>query len=761
MADQDKQVVQQSEQVETLLNQRLARADQGKGNAWQQRRDKYLSLIEQVKVSTSTQTPRITAVIVTYRHDPDTANCLRMLQLQRGLGLQIVFVDNGAASGELEKLYRYADVMVRLKENTGAYLSRNVGALFADGPVLLFIDDDGIPNPSFVRSHLETQGRWDVDAVRGVVQPKTNRPINRLAGHYALGNQPYPVYADVEGNVSYQAKRFYAVGGWDDAIIFGGGGVDLAIRLFRYNCDPLKQMYIPGAVLLHEYARNARHLTDKHSRQEPSRQRSRQIHPDYDQILAAWNGMKGKTSLLKARSDSPVLPPLDRDEAFADALWPALVQAYRGRPDKAQAHLNRLKREYGDHPLWIEWKAAIEEIMDRPVNENLSPAEQREEGVAWLQVTHHYLMQGNPQLALEALYAGEESVPLAEITEMRRQLELELGQNGRDRQKAQAPIGMDEQTLYKVQATSGDKVPVSILIPTYNRDKFIALTVHSALMQTLPVAEILVVDDGSTDRTAEIMERFNDPRLRYIRKEHSGAPQTRNRAVREASHPWLLWLDSDDMLLPDTVANHWKTLQSTPDAEVIYGDLMTVFADLSPRKPLRYPDWYGHNHELLARLLQSNGIPNPATMVKAELFERFGPFDESYRRAHDYEWWARIAPTAKCKHTDEIVVLWRWHDANMSSGSVKIDYSFDARIARTLLERHSLEELYPQLNWQSPARKQVEGLACLQSAIRLINLGDVENGLHWLQKSWEAHPGEQVREIMRKLGIRPQSSVQV
>ena len=347
------------------------------------------------------------------------------------------------------------------------------------------------------------------------------------------------------------------------------------------------------------------------------------------------------------------------------------------------------------------------------------------------------------------------------LTEMRRQLETELTGFVIDSGFAKPVKTSPESTSimdFKTQSDHGSDIktaPVSILIPTYNREQFIALAVQSALMQSLPVAEIIVVDDGSTDRSADVMGRFNNPRVRYVRKEHSEAPATRNRAVREASQPWLLWLDSDDMLLPDAVRHHMQALEKTPDADVIYGDLMTVFEDLSPRKPLRYPDWYGRNRRLLARLLQSNAIPNPGTMVRAELYRHHGMYDESFRRAHDYEWWVRIAPTARCKHSGETVVLWRWHDTNMSSGSVNIDYSYDARIVRSMLKRYSLQELYPLLEWGAKPEEQVEGIACLHTAIRLINLGDFENGLQWLLRSWKLNPSNQVREIMQKLGIVP------
>lgn len=701
----------------------------------------------------------ISAVVVAYKFNPDTAYCLSMLNLQRAPGLEIILVDNGSEQGALEGLYRFADCVVRLKRNTGAYLSRNIGSLFANGKVLLFVDDDGLPSPGFVRSHLEAHYTWDIDSARGVVQPKTGKPINRLAGHYSLGPSPYPVFSDVEGNVSYCASSFFAVGGWDDEITFGGGGVDLAIRLYRQFSDLRRQVYIPGPVLRHDYATNARHLTNKHSRQEPSRQRLRRIHPEYDQFLASWSELKGKSELIQRRSDPEVLPESDTNEHLARTIWPAFLYAYQKRVDKAEEAVASAQNRFGDHPEIELFRDAVQEILNRPEETWKNEQERQDEGVAWLKVAQHYLNQGRMNLALTALEAGEETVGLAELTEMRKALQEDL--NARQA----TPYGSGQLPFLDTELYPEDKgqngseavVEVSVLIPTYNRADFLALTVHSALMQSYRVAEVVVVDDGSTDNTPEIMSRFMDPRVRYVRKEHSGAPQTRNRALREAQSPWILWLDSDDFLLPGAVEQHIKTLQETPDAEVIYGDLMIVHDDLSPKKPLRYPDWYGNNGALLARLVQSNGIPNPGTMIRKDLFERYGPFDESFRRAHDYDWWARIAPTAKCKHTGAIIILWRWHDSNMSTGSVKFDTSFDARIVQGLAEKHPLTSLYPSLDW-SPARKvESESIACLQTAVTLINLRDMKNGVDWLMRSWNTLPTKPARDIMDKLGVAPSS----
>lgn len=102
------------------------------------------------------------------------------------------------------------------------------------------------------------------------------------------------------------------------------------------------------------------------------------------------------------------------------------------------------------------------------------------------------------------------------------------------------------------RATRGEYGLVSVITPTYNCGRFIAETIRSVISQSYADWEMIIVDDMSTDDTREVVERFNDPRIRYIRLErNSGAAVARNRALREARGSWIAFLDSDDLWLPE------------------------------------------------------------------------------------------------------------------------------------------------------------------------------------------------------------------
>ena len=244
------------------------------------------------------------------------------------------------------------------------------------------------------------------------------------------------------------------------------------------------------------------------------------------------------------------------------------------------------------------------------------------------------------------------------------------------------------------------KLPfISVIIPTYNRADMIKDAIESALSQEYNKYEIFIVDDGSTDHTAEVVQGFASGKIRYLRKEHSGAPATRNLGIAEARGEFILWLDSDDVLLPGTLNEYADAIKKAPDVDVLYGDLIVSDASLQERGKLAYKDWYGRRKELISCLIGENPVPNPGVMIRKNCYERFGNYDPSFTRAHDYEFWTRIARKATLKHVGTVVAKWRLHDSNWAGGKVKVNTSYEARVVKKILERYSLRDIYPDINW--------------------------------------------------------------
>jgi glycosyltransferase involved in cell wall biosynthesis/GT2 family glycosyltransferase len=287
---------------------------------------------------------------------------------------------------------------------------------------------------------------------------------------------------------------------------------------------------------------------------------------------------------------------------------------------------------------------------------------------------------------------------------------------------------------------SRNKAPTlfSVIIPSFNRAGFLQSAIKSVLNQPGPSFEIVVIDDGSTDNTPAVMSAFDDPRVRYLRKEHSGAPDSRNQGIGAAQGEWLLWLDSDDLILPGWLARLHTILETGAEADVYYGNLEVVDAQSRRLHIIRYDDFAGKNALLVSRLVHGNPLPLPGSLMRKALLERVGGFDLEFTRAHDYELWTRLAPAARFRHVPFLAVQWRWHDANMSSGSVHRDLAFEAKVVQRLLTRHPLTELFPDLPWQD--WQEAQSQAARQLGEIFSRYGDHKTAGEWLAESQELDP---------------------
>lgn len=246
-----------------------------------------------------------------------------ILEKQKDQNYELIFVDNGGAEGEFMPLKPFIDTYVRLNTNTGAYLARNIGSVFAKAPILLFLEDDGIPENNLVEAHLAAHRKYDVIAVRGVYSPKTENPLNRMADHYRVGDVPYPYPSNLEGNSSYRSDVFYTAGGWDDDIVFGYGGRELSLRLLSVDPDQRKQIYSPEPIIYHDFATDVAHLKSKQEKQAASLKRLREKYPEWDAIMNSWRKFVNRYDLLIMRDhpyDINELEHLIHEKRYEEAL---------------------------------------------------------------------------------------------------------------------------------------------------------------------------------------------------------------------------------------------------------------------------------------------------------------------------------------------------------------------------------------------------------------------------------------------------------
>lgn len=192
---------------------------------------------------------------------------------------------------------------------------------------------------------------------------------------------------------------------------------------------------------------------------------------------------------------------------------------------------------------------------------------------------------------------------------------------------------------FKKESKAG-KLPltpkVSVIIPTFNREKFIGNAIKSVIKQALKNFELIIINDGSTDNTKEVVLRFNDKRIVYLEQKNGGPGSARNSGLKRALGEYIAYLDDDDIYYPDHLKNLAGFLDSHPKIGLVYSDCL-----------IRYP-----HGKILQRVtsfskrnLEALSIyfPSCAIMHRRSCFNKAGIFDEKLTFAQDFDMWLRIS----------------------------------------------------------------------------------------------------------------------
>ncbi|MDO8525690.1 MAG: glycosyltransferase [Candidatus Omnitrophota bacterium] len=199
---------------------------------------------------------------------------------------------------------------------------------------------------------------------------------------------------------------------------------------------------------------------------------------------------------------------------------------------------------------------------------------------------------------------------------------------------------------------------VSVILPAYNGEKFIAAALDSVLGQAYTDYEIIVVDDGSKDRTADILSRYTG-KVKIISQENGGIAKARNTAIENSEGKYLAFLDQDDTWLPDKLALQVALMESDSSLGLVYTDVYITNdkgAELLSFK-LRKP----HRGIAAEELFLNNFIATSSVMTKKECFEKVGLFDQSLSPCLDYDRWLNIAALYKIDYVDKPLARFRDH----------------------------------------------------------------------------------------------------
>jgi len=267
---------------------------------------------------------------------------------------------------------------------------------------------------------------------------------------------------------------------------------------------------------------------------------------------------------------------------------------------------------------------------------------------------------------------------------------------------------------------------VSIIIPTYNRAKFIGGAIQSVLGQTYQDFEVIIIDDGSTDNTKEAVRRFKDSRISYlVQKENRGTSMVKNIGIREAKGKYIAFLDDDDKWLPEKLEMQVSKLEkSSTDTGFIYCGYKMLNKEGKILRKIQ-PKFKG---EIYQNLLRRNFIALPTILVKKEIFQKTELFDEELKFGEDWDLFLRMAKLYKSDFVNDYLVDCYIYGKRLTTESLKDSsiriYSLNKIIKKNIEEYRERPQIYSCIlsslgNIYCQGGKLSRGRNCFKESIKI------------------------------------------
>ena len=215
---------------------------------------------------------------------------------------------------------------------------------------------------------------------------------------------------------------------------------------------------------------------------------------------------------------------------------------------------------------------------------------------------------------------------------------------------------------------------ISVICPTYNSEKYIEKTFLSVVKQTRLPDELILVDDGSTDRTIEFLESQRELlkdklKIIIITGQHKGPGAARNKGIKAASSDWIAFLDSDDIWEHQKLEEIEKSISSSGGVNFICHNEIFLRKN-GKKKKMEYGRKFQKNIPLFNQLFYSNMFSTSAVVCKRSLLIDDGLFDEDLLSAQDYDLWIRLSKKIKPLFLDKELGYYIERDGNITSGSL-------------------------------------------------------------------------------------------
>ncbi|HKA44153.1 MAG TPA: glycosyltransferase family 2 protein [Burkholderiales bacterium] len=271
---------------------------------------------------------------------------------------------------------------------------------------------------------------------------------------------------------------------------------------------------------------------------------------------------------------------------------------------------------------------------------------------------------------------------------------------------------------------------VSIVIPSYNHGRYLGAAIDSVLAQDYPRVELIVIDDGSTDNSPEVLAQYTG-RVHWERQANQGQAATMNRGWLMSSGDILGFLSADDFLLPEVVSRSVRALQDDPGAALVYCDFNLVDPTSALVRRVRAPE-----ATYFQMVTQFICAPGPGAFFRRSAFEKAGLWDLTLRQMGDYEYWLRLGMHGRLMRIPEVLAAFRVHPGSQTFGNAhRLLPEEPVDIIRRYFERPDVPDDI------RAARNQALSTAYLISAQLHFRAGSYRRGLGALRRAFELKPG--------------------
>lgn len=273
---------------------------------------------------------------------------------------------------------------------------------------------------------------------------------------------------------------------------------------------------------------------------------------------------------------------------------------------------------------------------------------------------------------------------------------------------------------------------VSIIVPTYNRANLIERSINSLLNQSYSNFEIIVVDDGSSDNTQEVIESFNEDKIKYYKHElNKGTPCAMNTGIKNSMGEFIAFQGSDDEWLPNKLEKEMVIFkESSEDVGVVYSGIWYIKKNKKASKIYTKNDIKGNIHE---ELLKGNFV-NGLSVVRKICFQKVGVFDEELPNLEDWELYIRISKEFSFKYVDETL-----SKAYCSTDSESLKYDKLLKSSELIFKKH-----YDEFN----KNKTIKTINCAHIGIWAFLSGDKVKAKKYLKPSIKRIDSIQLRFLI-------------